>query len=712
MADIDAGSARAALPGTLQYGRVRPLFARARDVRVAPSTGFTNYQSGQEITFNLPTGNDMWLDQRNSYILCDFGVSVASNEPGVGTSLNLTNQLNAQLIRTTIALGDYAVASGGSEVSVGLDGGTVAMIREWKTYLNGVLVEDFERPNVLANVMQDVHSDHYDTGLRLGPCGAGVGGNYTCTDAPIVSFTGNADNPPKGNFMGRMPYGANDYTGDGCVLNRQDFGIFQDNVFPDKCVVRNSELTYNGGVALSQVIPYTGVMSATNAIGGTDNNTTAPNAWLPGPPNNTYQGNSIVQGGPNVNRISGQWTTTVKNLEANNPFWLASGMVVNIPSSCVGLGTDRMLPLAFFQSVRSIWTLEYAHIALQIQNTVIKGPASTANNAVPNYGNRPFPKWKEYCDTATYTIGNVYWYMRIIELDGDVLSFVADAYASGGVPRFLFPMEQWIHKYRSTTNGTVSAVIPFNFNITSAKGVIVTLRMEDSELHGVKSCQAQYCLSDRFGGYHLQDWQLTINGRSFPEYGAVTVYDSGAKATTQQRQTGADGLYKALGAVAGNIASHTPGRITLNDWRGPGVYPLKLTSTGGPAQDPDNSYPYHNNTFDTQLVYYDQNDSTTLYSYNMMGGPSGSFFIGLPLEPADITEGSTSRAGVRLSAANDVSLRFNIRTFSATDSSTTGDFTGMNVQAGNCPAVRVDVFILADTEFAFEQGAVTKIGAS
>ena len=236
--------------------------------------------------------------------------------------------------------------------------------------------------------------------------------------------------------------------------------------------------------------------------------------------------------------------------------------------------------------------------------------------------------------------------------------------------------------------------------------------MEDSELHGVKSCQAQYCLSDRFGGYHLQDWQLTINGRSFPEYGAVTVYDSGAKATTQQRQTGADGLYKALGAVAGNIASHTPGRITLNDWRGPGVYPLKLTSTGGPAQDPDNSYPYHNNTFDTQLVYYDQNDSTTLYSYNMMGGPSGSFFIGLPLEPADITEGSTSRAGVRLSAANDVSLRFNIRTFSATDSSTTGDFTGMNVQAGNCPAVRVDVFILADTEFAFEQGAVTKIGAS
>ena len=530
---------------------------------------------------------------------------------------------------------------------------------------------------------------------------------------PVNGFQDNGTETDRSYFMGRMPYTANNKTETvnaipNSALNRQDTGIFQDVIFPDRCVVTNSEGAYNAGVNNSSSLPYTGQNPFNNNKGfasGGNSDADVPSTWLPGPPSNTYAGNSIVQGGPNVNRVSGQWTLNLTNLTSNNPYWLATGMVLNIPSSCVGLGTDRMLPLAFFQSVRAIWTLEYAHIAMQIQNNPIKGPGSTSNNVIPVYSNHPVPKWQGYCDTATYTVGNIYWYMRIIELDGDVLSFVADAYASGGVPRFLFPMEQWIHKYRSTTNGTVSAVIPFNFNITSAKGVIVTLRMEDSELHGVKSCQAQYCLSDRFGGYHLQDWQLTINGRSFPEYGAVNVYDTGGKATRQKYQTSADGLYKALGAVAGNIASHTPGRITLNDWRGPGVYPLKLTATGGGTSE-------LNNYFDTQLVYYDQSDTSSLYSYNMMGGPSGAFFIGLPLEPADITEGSTSRAGVRLSAANDVSLRFNIRTFASTASNTTGDFTGLNVQAGNCPAVRVDVFILADTEFAFEQGAVTKIGAS
>lgn len=688
-AGADSGAARASLPGTLQYGRVRPVFARARDIRVTPTTGFVSYTSGNEITWNLPTGNDMWLDQRNSYISCDFAVNSSATNIGVYSTVGNASYIPGSFTGTKQWLlldGTVGVSTGQTQqipattafrVRVRTDGDSTAFIREWKTYVNGVLVEDFERPNLLMPLFADVHSDQYDSQLRLAAAGnsgivhaASSGsqkvGGITINGLDMLGSQGMSTTAA--NVVGGSP------------------GYMPNTMNNERFIARSNCNPYGTVAALGNYSALIAVSSSSGvASGATEAKDLPAVGFTPG--FKYYAGNKAGTGGPNANRMLGMDNLPTLGEMQNTDKWLYQGLAINPPSSVVGTGTDRMLPLAFFQSVRCVWTLEYAHLALQVT------AASTLEN-MTNGDDHVFPIWANYLNGAIqYKLGQLFWYMRIIELDGDVLSFVADAYASGGVPRFLFPMEQWIHKYTSVAAGTSSATIPFNFNITSAKGVIVILRMNTSELHGSNSTMASYALSDRFGGFHMESWQLIINGRSFPEYGPVQHYNAASALTganADGRLKGCDSLYKALGAVAGNIAAHTPGRITLNDWFGEGTYPLIWTGGSG-------------NALTASLDFAGTQTATTdTLVYNMMGGPSGAFFIGLPLEPADITEGSTTRAGVRLSAANDVSMQYTLRT----------DAGHGIANASDIPAIRVDMFILADTEFAFEQGAVTKIGAS
>lgn len=320
-----------------------------------------------------------------------------------------------------------------------------------------------------------------------------------------------------------------------------------------------------------------------------------------------------------------------------------------LPSPLVGIYANKCLPAAFFNSVMIEYHLEYAHVAVK---TILS--TFSTNHAVASAG-------VVTCTNVEYTLSNIKWMQRFIELDGDLLATISEAYVADGIPRFVIPCRMWRWRFNTFSDGSTSINLPFTFNISSAVcfvGVMRPSNLEDRLAANIPkhSLSARYC--------NIKSYTYYINGNPHPAHGLGVIVN----ADTQTANTSAvlstysyhsDAINKCIGTLKKSLNTST----TYNEF---------LFSPVG---------------VDVDFSQFAKGAVITGLSN------ADTFVLGYPLEPGSAVDSST-RAGPKLTAANDVNLYLSL------------------AAAGAGTTIRLDLFILMDAEIIYEGGAVQFSGGT
>lgn len=325
-------------------------------------------------------------------------------------------------------------------------------------------------------------------------------------------------------------------------------------------------------------------------------------------------------------------------------------LCIYLPSPLVGIFANKCLPTAFFNQVMVELHLEYAEVALYLR-LMTGQPALASASAIAVTG-------------ISYSLSNIKWFERFIELDGDLLTTIAEAYVADGIPRFVIPCRMWRWRFNTFTDASSSWNVPFTFNIQSAVCFVGILRNSSTEDQSVAnvikpSLTTRYCNMEKYTYY--------INGVPHPASGlGVQVNNSQSVVTTYTAAIHpyhSDGINKCIGTMKKSL----------------------------------------NNSSDSNGFMFSPTNIVRDFGYFATGSLTGSdeinnslFFLGYPLEPSSVIDGD-SRAGPKLTAANDVNLYMTLNS----------TYTSTNIHT-----IRLDLFVLMDAEIIFEGGAVQFSGGT
>lgn len=319
-----------------------------------------------------------------------------------------------------------------------------------------------------------------------------------------------------------------------------------------------------------------------------------------------------------------------------------------LPSPLVGIYANKCLPAAFFNSVMIEYHLEYAEVACKVlvaglstDHTIVKATAVAATG-------------------ISYSLSSIKWMQRFIELDGDLLATISEAYVADGIPRFVIPCRMWRWRFNTFSDASTSINLPFTFNISSAVcfvGVLRSSDLEDQLADNIPkhSLSARYC--------NIKSYTYYINGNPHPAHGMgvnvnADVQTANSTAVASIYNYRSDAINKCIGTIKKSLNT----AMSYNEFM---FSPIGV---------------------DVDLSQFGKGiDVTGLSNLD-------TFVLGYPLEPGSAVDPST-RAGPKLTAANDVNLYLQLAA------------TGANI-------VRVDLFILMDAEIIYEGGAVQFSGGT
>lgn len=326
---------------------------------------------------------------------------------------------------------------------------------------------------------------------------------------------------------------------------------------------------------------------------------------------------------------------------------------INCPSAIIGMNQKLLYPISFIKQLEIRQLLEYGQmvfVCTMKPSATTTVTYSTATNA-----------------TNKYTLSNLFWWFKLIELGADILSKISDVYVSalgpGGEPAaiYFYPTCQWIHRTSTISSGITSASLTQMFNVASAKSVVIILRPQD--VFGPSDIAlVNYCFSNRVG--NVSSWSLLINGVSVPQATEIRndvvtlpVADSSTMDMYRQFQHAIEGIEST-----GHMLSRSS---ILRPFLFNSLSATVATGTGLSASN----------------------------QHVLLGSANGQYFISYAFEPRAVIDDYTSRAGIILANSSDITLNI---TFAA----------------ATLVVYRVDWFIYCDVEIATRDREVERLGAA
>lgn len=302
------------------------------------------------------------------------------------------------------------------------------------------------------------------------------------------------------------------------------------------------------------------------------------------------------------------------------------------PSTIVGMYQPRMVSLSWLQSLNIYMTLETKDIAY------VTGNASTD-------------------DTNDFTYKNWYWYLSIYSLQGDIMALVSEAYMTGDKAFFYYPCSQWIHRQQVISSGTLTASIPLQFNVASAKFLVAVLR-DQSRLAADSTTRKSWSLSDFNGGVQQYNWY--VNGASYPSFGPVecgTIHLANTKGGLYTSSTFANLTTETTNVTSAGCDYDCPPNTTTNSYLD---YSKIANRFGLEAfrvllRQRYINLPYYLNQMGTRWANFSINNSggSSIYPEPT----SGDFFMAILWEPDKCTDSFPARGGVKLAASQDIVLQ-------------------------------------------------------
>lgn len=345
-----------------------------------------------------------------------------------------------------------------------------------------------------------------------------------------------------------------------------------------------------------------------------------------------------------------------------------------LPSPLVGIYAKQMLPVKYFKSVKIEIKTESPEIALgaslAAKNTI--NYTNTAGTLNPTNLN-PKPSRILCTGTATYTIFNLNYYQRYIEIDGEILNEINNVYETSQGITFSIPVKMYKHRQQSFPFSIGTFALNFKFSIDSAIHLIAIFRpafvtQSNINISAIPAADrvnpitppAFNSLTYRFSP--IKSYKFTINGNEFPDTGEYIT-------------------------INGSVQTNTNGTITnaydaIVDLRGNSI--MRVLNCFNKSSNNKNNFSSIN------LRNYLSKFGAT--AYPQFPDYDDNFVIGYSFEPSNAI-GSNYSSGTSLTALNDLTFHL----YNALNTSTFSD-------------LMCDIFVFHEAEILFSNGVVTYLG--
>ena len=325
---------------------------------------------------------------------------------------------------------------------------------------------------------------------------------------------------------------------------------------------------------------------------------------------------------------------------ANSTVAYSDYITIPIPSTLIGYRQLRLFPISYSKSLNCYVVLNDPGRAF----TLATDDTTTTTLALT------------FGTTENYTLSNIYMYWYFVELGGKIMDLTSKMYLTQSdmsaelAPVFYFPTMQWIHRSQAIAANAASGSIPFAFNVSAAKCIIMTFQLSNHEANSPVGLYS-YSYTNRVGGF--TSWYFTINGAQVP---ANKVVDLNAIVNTT------------------TLLSNFQFRSFQHS--------IEALETAG--------YVYKCSALINPYFYTLTNATLAVPATPTNGDANGMFFCGITLEPTPVIPNETKRAGTILAATNDINFNY--------------------VKTASANAITAHCFVLAYIEIEHRAYEVIRIG--
>lgn len=346
-----------------------------------------------------------------------------------------------------------------------------------------------------------------------------------------------------------------------------------------------------------------------------------------------------------------------------------------LPSPLVGIYAKQMLPVKYFKSVKIEIKTESPEIALGVSLA-----AKSTNNATDADGIvGPGTFGLDNCNvkptrvlstgSGSYTLSNIKYYQRYIEINGEIMYEINSAYETSMGINFSIPLKMYKHRQQIFPHQIGTYALNFKFSIESAIHLIAIFRptfvTQSSLLPSIGGINPISPLSYNSLTYRfspIQSYKFTINGNEYPDTGEEIIIN------------GSD-----LSEENGNAGNAFD---ALTDLRGDSI--MRVLNCFNKSSNNKNNFSSIN--LRNKLSNFGSTENPLYPNYD------DTFIIAYSFEPSNAI-GSNYSSGTSLTALNDLSFHIYNSSNSLNNSS-----------------LMCDIFVFHEAEILFNNGVVTYLG--